>query len=117
MIIRIKNLRLRAVIGLNDWERKVQQDLTINIEMGFDGEKAGVSDDIGDTVDYKALKKRIRSEVEASHYKLLEALGTHILNIVMDDARVQRASVEVDKPHALRFADSVSVTCSRERNG
>lgn len=115
MIIRIKNLRLRAVIGLNDWERDVHQDLIINIELAFDGEKAGQSDDIADTVDYKAMKQRIRSEVESSHYKLLEALATHILDIVMAEERVLRASVEVDKPHALRFADSVSVTCSRER--
>ena len=90
--------------------------MIINIEVAFDGEKAGQSDDITDTVDYKAVKQRIRTEVESSHYKLLEALAAHILDIAMEDEKVQRASVEVDKPHALRFADSVSVTCSRERN-
>jgi len=116
LIIRIKNLRLRAIIGLNDWERKVQQDLILNIMLEFDGEEAGRSDDIADTVDYKAMKQRIRSEVEASQYRLLEALASHVLKLVMVDERVQRASVEVDKPHALRFADSVSVTCSGERS-
>ena len=115
MIIRIKNLRLRTVIGMNDWERKTQQDLIINIEMEFDGTKASQSDDIKNTVNYKTLKKSIITEVEQSRYHLIETLASHILEIVMKYDKVQRAIVEVDKPRALRFADSVSVTCSSER--
>ena len=115
MTIRIKDLRLRAVIGLNEWEREIEQDLIINIEMEFDGAKAAQTDDIQDTVDYKAMKRRIKEEVEHSQYHLLEALASHILEIVMGEKKVARATVEVDKPHALRFADSVSVRCSAER--
>lgn len=114
MIIRIKNLRLRAVIGVNDWEREVKQDLIINVEFEFDGGKALASDDIKDTIDYKQLKRRIIREMEDSEYHLLDAFAGRILEIVMDDARVTKATVEVDKPHALRFADSVSVLCSSE---
>ena len=112
MIARIKNLRLRTIIGIFDWERKNRQDVVLNIELEFDGRKAAESDDIEDTVDYKTLTKRIISEVEQSQFYLLEKLANHVLKIIMENPNVLRAVVEVDKPHALRFADSVSIICT-----
>jgi len=115
MIVRIKNLRLRTVVGTNDWERKQLQDVIINIEMDFDGSKVAETDDLKNTVDYKKVKQRIIREVEQSRFYLLDKLASHVLRIVMEEEKVQRATVEVDKPMALRFADSVSVCCSAER--
>lgn len=115
MITHIKNLRLRAIIGVNDWEREHKQDVIINVKVEFDGSKAAESDNIRYTVDYKKIKERIIREVKNSKFYLLEKLADHILKIVMADKKVIKATVEVDKPHALRFADSVSVICSEER--
>lgn len=115
MIIRIKNLRLRCIIGINPWERDHKQDVIINVTMEFDGAKAAASDDIADTVNYKTITKKIIAMVEASEFGLIEKLSTEILNICMADPKVQRATVEIDKPGALRFADSVSMTASAER--
>ena len=115
MIIRIKNLRLRGVIGINDWERKLTQDITINIKMEFDGSKAAESDDLNDTIDYKRLKHQIIKLVDDSSFGLIETLSSEILKLVMEDERVCHASVEVDKPNALRYADSVSVTAEASR--
>lgn len=116
MVIRIKNLRLRTIIGVLDWEREHKQEVVANIELEFDGAAAGRSDRIEDTIDYRALKRKIMAHVESSQYFLLERLAGVILEVVMAEPRVQAATVEVDKPHALRFADSVSVTCSARRN-
>lgn len=116
MIIRIQDLRLRAIIGIYDWERTEKQDVVINIELEFDGTKASQSDQIDDTVDYKTLTKRIIQHVEDSQFFLVEKLADSILNIVMDAPLVQRASVIVDKPQALRFADSVSIECTASRD-
>ena len=115
MMIRIKNLRLRTVVGTNDWEREAPQDVIINIEMEFDGTKAAETDRLDDTVNYKAVKRRIIDAVEGSHFYLLEKLADRVLKTVMEEKRVRRAVVEIDKPHALRFADSVSVCSSAER--
>lgn len=117
MLIRIKNLRLRTIIGVNEWERTQAQEVVVNVEMEFDGTAAAGSDDLADTIDYKSLKRRIMERVEASSFFLLEKLASEILRIVTAEPRVIRATVEVDKPAALRFADSVSVVCSggRER--
>ena len=103
MIVRIKNLRCRTIIGIYDWEYE------------FDGAKAAETDDICDTVDYKALKREIVEQVESSRFYLLEKLASRALEVVMSDEKVTGATVEVDKPHALRLAESVSVVCSAGR--
>ena len=113
--IRITNLKLRTIIGINDWERETLQDVVINVTMEFDASRAAHSDDIRDTVDYKTITKKIITVVEESEYFLLETLTDRILHIAMEDPKISNAAVRVDKPQALRFADSVSIEISKER--
>lgn len=113
--IRITNLRLRTIIGTHDWEREVQQDVVVNITLDYDATKAIASDDLRKTVDYKALSKQIIKEVEVSQFFLLEKLSGRILDIVTAHPVVREAVVRVDKPQALRFADSVSVELNWQR--
>ena len=115
MIIKIENLRLRTIIGIYDWEKENRQDLVINVSIDFDGRKAAESDNIEDTLDYKALNKKIISFVETNDFNLLERVAGGICDIVFEDPVVRWASVKVEKPGALRFADSVSVTEAREK--
>jgi FolB domain-containing protein len=114
--IRISNLRLRTIIGINDWEREVKQDVVINITLEFDATRASKSDDIKDTVDYKTLTKKVIKAVEESRFNLLEALGAAILKLALGDPKVLNATVRIDKPQALRFADSVSLELTQKRN-
>ena len=114
--IRIKDLKLRAVIGVEEWEKNVKQDIVINIKLEFDASKAAASDDLEDTIDYKALKLKIIDLVENSAFQLVEKLAGEILKLCMSDDKVQAARVEVDKPHALRFAESVSLTLYDKRD-
>ncbi len=115
MIIKIENLRLRTIIGVYDWEKENPQDLLINVTIDFDGRKAAQSDDIEDTLDYKAINKKIIGFVETNDFNLLERVAGGICDIVFEEPAVRWASVKVEKPGALRFADSVSVTEARER--
>lgn len=115
MVVRIKNLRVGTIIGVHERERRRKQDVVINVELAFDGRRAAESDRIEDTIDYQALAVRIAAEVGASRFFLLEKLADCVLRIVMEAPKVQRATVEVDKPNALRLADSVSVSASARR--
>jgi len=115
MKIRIKNLRARTLIGVNEWERERKQEIIINIEITFDGSKAAETDTIEETVNYKRIKKRVLEATESASFFLLEKLAEHILQIVMEDEKIRKAVVEIDKPHALRFADSVSVIHEAQR--
>ena len=116
-LIRIKNLRLRTVIGVFDWEQKVLQDLVINLELNCD---LSVIDpdcsDLSQTVDYKSLTKKIISYVERGRFYLLEGLGNALLKLALEhDTRIRSCAVQLDKPGALRFADSVSVRLEQSR--
>jgi D-erythro-7,8-dihydroneopterin triphosphate epimerase len=115
MIIHIRNLRLRTIIGINEWERKKPQDIIINISVEFDGDKAAQSDAIEDTVNYKTMTKKIITLIESSQHFLLERLADRILDLIMGDVHIRNASVTIDKPNALRFADSVAIEASRTR--
>ena len=110
MIIRIENLRLRTIIGVFDWEKEKKQDVIINVEMEFDGSKAAETDNLEDTVDYKLLNKNIIEFVEQGNFNLIERMVNGIGEIILRDKRISKATVRADKPKALRFADSVSVT-------
>ncbi len=114
--IQITDLALRTIIGTNDWERKTKQDITINISLEYNSAKARASDRLEDAIDYKRLTKRIIQEVENSHFFLLEALSHFVLKIIMEDKRIKRATVRIDKPQALRFAKSVSIELSGRDN-
>jgi D-erythro-7,8-dihydroneopterin triphosphate epimerase len=115
-VTRITDLHLRTILGINDWERKEVQDVVVNVEMEFNAAAAAVSDDITDTLDYKKVKQQIIDVVEKSSFFLVEALVAHVLKRVMSNEKVLRATVRVDKPHALRFSRSVSVEMSAQRD-
>jgi D-erythro-7,8-dihydroneopterin triphosphate epimerase len=115
MIIRIKNLRLRALIGVNPWERNDKQAVIVNAEVEFDGAAAAESDNLDDTIDYRSFSKKVIDCVENSDFKLIEALAGKCLSIIMEDPKVTRARVEIDKPNAVKSADSTSVEVSATR--
>jgi dihydroneopterin aldolase/D-erythro-7,8-dihydroneopterin triphosphate epimerase len=113
--IHIRDLRLRCIIGIYDEERRDRQDVCINITLHADLRTAGGSDDIADTVDYKAIKKKIVRLVERSSFLLVEKLAERIAETCLENPAVQRVDVSVDKPGALRFARSVAVEITRTR--
>lgn len=113
--IHIRDLLLRAIIGINGDEREKRQDVLINITLEADLRRSGTSDRIGDSVDYKAIKLAVIDLVENSSFYLLEKMAEEIAGVCLADSRVERVTVIVDKPGALRFARSVAVEITREQ--
>ncbi len=113
--INITNLRLRTYIGFNPDERTKRQDVVVNAEIRYCADPAFASDDEKDALNYKIITKRMISHIERGRFNLLEKLAADLLAIATESEQVSFAEVRVDKPHALRFADSVSVTLSASR--
>lgn len=113
--IRITNLRLRTYIGFNPEEVEKQQDVIINAIIDYRADEACMSDDKNDALNYKLITKAMIRHVEEGRFKLLEKLTQDLLDITMSSEDVCFAEVTVDKPHALRFADSVSITRAASR--
>lgn len=111
----IRDLACRCIVGINDDERVNKQDITINIVLHADLRKACRSDNIADTVDYKGVKKNVLRAVEQSQFFLVERLAERVAEVCFEAPLVQRVEVTVDKPGALRFARSVAVHISRDR--
>ncbi|RPI97017.1 MAG: dihydroneopterin aldolase [Chloroflexi bacterium] len=111
----VKDLLLRGIIGINDWERENQQDILINLTLFTDLRPAAQSDNIEDTLNYRTITKAIIAHVEQSSYYTVEALADALARICVRDHDADRAVVRVEKPGALRFAASVGVEIERER--
>jgi FolB domain-containing protein len=112
--IEIKDLLLRGIIGVNDWEREKPQDILINLTLFADLSRAGETDDLADSVNYRTLAKNIIEHVEKSARYTVEALAADIARLCLEAPGVLRARVHVEKPGALRFARSVGVEIERE---
>lgn len=113
--IHITDLQLRCIIGIYPEERREKQDVIFNITLYADLSRAGQSDAIADTVDYKAVKQGIRTMVENSSFNLLEKLAAEVARLCLNAPGVLKVAVRVDKPAALRFARSVAVEIEREQ--
>jgi FolB domain-containing protein len=111
--IHIKDLLLRGILGINDWEREKRQDILINITLFGDFLHAGASDRIEDCINYRTVTKRVIQYVEESNRFTIEALATDIAKICLEQKSVIRVRVRVEKPGALRFARSVGVEIER----
>jgi len=111
--IEIKDLFLRGIVGLNEWEREKQQDILINVTLFADLRKVGETDNIEDSVNYRSITKQIIAHVEAAQPYTVEALAAEIARICVKSPGVRRATVRVEKPGALRFSRSVGVEIER----
>ncbi len=113
--IRVKDLRLRTYIGINEDEIFNKQDVLINLTVLYKAIDAVRDNDIDTALNYRTLTKAVIAHVESNRFSLLERMTQELLDLVMSRPSVEYAEVEVDKPHALRFAESVSITLAGSR--
>jgi len=109
----IKDLLARGIIGINEWEREKPQEIRINLELYTDIRKAGQSDDIADSVDYRSMAKKVQAHAESAARLTVEALATDLARICLHEPGVERVVVRVEKPGAVRFTGSVGVEIER----
>ena len=112
-IIFIRELEIETVIGIYDWERKIKQTISIDLEMGADIARSANSDQIEDTLNYKEVGKRLISFVEGSSFELVEKLAEEIALIVREEFKVPWLRLTLNKPGALRGSKSVGVIIER----
>jgi len=112
----IKDLLVRGIIGVNDWERKRPQDILINLSLFTDTRRAGETDNLEDCVNYSTMSKKVQAYAESAGRLTVEALANDLVKICFEDKGVQKVIVRVEKPGAVRFAESVGVEIERSRD-
>lgn len=112
-IIFIRDLRVDTVIGIYEWERAIRQTLSFDLEMATDIARAAASDHIDDTLDYKAVSKRVIAYVEASEFQLVETLAERVAEIILTEFDVAWLRLTLNKGGAVRGASGVGVIIER----
>jgi FolB domain-containing protein len=111
----ISDLVARGIIGLNDWEREKPQEILINIILFGDLRRAGKSDDIKDSVNYRTVAKKVMRHAETAQRLTVEALAADLARLCLEEPGLQKVRVRVEKPGAVRFSRSVGVEIEREK--
>ena len=112
----IEGLEIHALIGIYDWERRIRQPLVFDLEMAFDNRRPANSDAIADTLDYKAISKRLIAFVSTSSYGLVETLAERCAQVVLQEFEVAHLRLKLSKPGAVRGARAVGVIIERSRS-
>ena len=112
-IIFLNDLRIETVIGIWDWERKIRQTVSIDLEMAADIRKAAASDSVEDTLNYKSVAKRLQQFVGDSSFQLVETLAEKVAEIVINEFDVPWVRVRLNKPGAIRGARDVGILIER----
>jgi dihydroneopterin aldolase len=109
----LRDLRVRTIVGIWEWERRLPQVVSIDLDMATDIRRAAGSDQIGDTLDYKAVSRRISAFVADSRFQLIETMAEQIAGIITAEFGVPWVRVAVHKPWAIRGSRDVGVAIER----
>jgi len=116
MLIKLKNLHLKTIIGVHKWEDDIERKMLVNIEIETDDIQSMKSDDIKDAIDYDIIAENVKNLVQNNRFKLVEKMVDEILNLIMADKRIKKCKLEIDKIGAVVDLESFSITEIRERN-
>ena len=114
--IYVEDLRVKATIGIFDWEKKIKQEVSISYEIPHDNKKAAAADAIETTTDYKSITKAIITFVESNKFELVETFAEKIAEMVIKDFNIAEIRLRVSKPGALRYSKDVGVIIERDKN-
>ncbi|HLD77084.1 MAG TPA: dihydroneopterin aldolase [Rickettsiales bacterium] len=115
MIIKIKNFRFQTILGIYDWEQKIDREITINAIIHTNFDKARFTHKIQDTIDYDDIINKIKDLLSNNKFKLIEELAQNILESIMKDKRIDKVELEIDKLRVVDNVESFSITLTQER--
>lgn len=112
----LTDLKVKTIVGIWEWERRIRQTVSIDLELGADIRRAAASDNIEDTLNYKKVAKRVQQFVTESEFQLVETMAEKIAGIILAEFDVTWVQVRVNKPGAIRGAREVGVLIRREKD-
>lgn len=115
MLLKLKNLRLKTIIGIHAWENDIDREIIINIEIKLSEQPVIASQNIEDTIDYDTITTQIKNLISHNRFGLIETMTKAILDKIMEDERIQRCKVEIDKVGAIESLESASITLEKTR--
>lgn len=115
MIIKIKNFKFKTILGIYEWEESFDREIIINAAIHTDHDSARYTKNINDAIDYDQIITKIKNSLTSKKFKLIEELAQEILDLIMQDSRIKKCEVEVDKVKVVENVESFSITLVSER--
>jgi FolB domain-containing protein len=115
MIVKIKNLKLKTILGVYDWEKTFDREIVINVEMETDFVNAAQSDNLNDAIDYDIITSKIKNLITKKRFKLIEKMTQEVLEVILEDDRIKKCKVEIDKVGVVEGVESFSVTIEKTK--
>jgi 7,8-dihydroneopterin aldolase/epimerase/oxygenase len=115
-VIFLRGLKVECIIGFIEWERRVKQSVVIDLELPVDCRRAARTDQVGDTLDYKKVAKRVIGFVESSQFHLVETLAQHLAICLLEEFALSWVRLSINKPGAIRGSRDVGVSLLRFRD-
>jgi dihydroneopterin aldolase len=112
-IVFIEQLRVDAIIGIHDWERRVRQTLLVDLEMATDAGRAAASESIDDALDYQRVAERVTAFIQAGEFQLLETLAHELAADLQAEFELPWIKIRVAKPGAIPAAQAVGIVVER----
>ncbi|MGH8281027.1 MAG: dihydroneopterin aldolase [Gammaproteobacteria bacterium] len=109
----IRDLRVETIVGIYDWERRIKQIVSLDLDMGIDIARAADSDRIEYTLDYKTVAKRVAQFVSEAEFQLVETLAEKVAALILKEFKVGKVKVTLHKPGAVSGSKSVGVIIER----
>ena len=112
-IVYIRDLRIEAVIGIFEWEKRIRQTIRIDLEMGWDNRRAAETDAIEDALDYKKAAQRVRQFAQENSFELVETLAEKIASLLLTELKLPWVKLTLGKPNAVKKSSEVGVIIER----
>jgi dihydroneopterin aldolase len=112
-IVFLHDLKIECVIGVWEWERQIKQTVVLDLDLGFDIRRAAASDALADTLNYKAVAKRLQEFVGGSQFQLVETMAERVAEILLNEFKLPWVRVRINKRGAVRGAGDVGVVIER----
>ncbi|MHB1140303.1 MAG: dihydroneopterin aldolase [Sulfuricaulis sp.] len=112
-IIYLHDLKIECIIGIWEWERRIKQTIILDLDMAADIRRAATTDSIEDTLNYKAVSKRLNEFVGNSQFQLVETLAEKVAELLLAEFKLPWVRVRVNKKGAVRGATDVGVIIER----
>ena len=112
-IVYIRELEINTVIGIYDWEREIRQTVSLDLDMATDIRAAAAGEDIAQTLNYKAVSKRLIAYIEAAEFLLIETMAEKVAELVLSEFPASWLRLRVGKPGAVTGAKDVGVIIER----
>ena len=112
-IIFLHGLQANCVVGVWEWEKQITQKIVVDLDLGFDIKKAASTDQLDDTLNYKAVAERIIEMLETSRFELIEKMAEEVAKLVMDEFSIVWVKVRINKGGAVKNVKNVGILIER----